>query len=396
MAEFVKDLSLGWSLASGVAESDQRSNSVHFDQRLVHQGSGVVVVNQGANARFYGVDGSYPLSDIWEIDVLDSGTLRVQTPYHMQAGTVWVLDGSGNEVLTHQPSKYTRRDFSETVATIATSGTHYMYQELKGRRSCEYRTLIQIDGSELGNSFQDEAPYSAPEGRSLPTPPPATPGAGADFYRLPLVDGEVLEIIDAAANFTNYNTSDAATLAADGQVATADPEGTAAYYYGNSGTGSEKINWYYYAAPGAPGAPVAEYNYGDVSQVVWLVRPDGSEGPFLTTYSVPQGDGNDAASWYRSRWNWSLNPGSYTPGQWYLAYRGTAPSASILPDVPRLALQFDAFSSAGPQADDEGVLYQVISTNSAAAAGAASAAHAFVGIDKGGSKDIFTFLLTGE
>lgn len=393
MAEFVKDLSLGWALASGVTSADQRSNSVHFDQRRVNQGSGVVVVNQGANARFYSVDGSYPLSDIWEISILDSGNLRLQTPYHMQAGTVFVLDSEGNEVIAHQPSKYTRRDMSETVVPITTSGTHYMYQELKGRRSCEYRTLLQIDGSELGNNLQDESPYEALESRSAPTPPPATPGAGSDFYRLPLVEGEVLEITDESATFNNFDTSDTVALAAGGQVATADPEGTAAYYYGNSGTGYEKINWYFYGAPGSPSAPVAEYNYGDVSQVLYLVRPDGAEGPYLTTYSVPQGDGNDAAHWYRSRWNWSLNPGSYTPGQWYLAYRGTEPDSSVLPGVPRLPLHFDPFSSTGPQADDEGVLYQVISTNSAAAAGAASAAHAIVKIVNGSGANYYTFLL---
>ena len=387
MAEFVKDLSLGWVLASGVADDNQRSNSVHFDQRRVDQGSGIIIPGEGANARFYAADGNFPISDIWELQVLDSGTLRVQTPYHMQAGKTRIFDETGTEVLSHQPSKFSRRDVSETAVALNGSGIYYMYQELKGRRSCEYRTLVQIDDSTLGDGAEDINLDDLRRAAEILS------SQGNHFYRLALGGGEVLQIIDNDGVFNNFGEFDAATIAGGGEVAVTDPLGTAAYYYDNSGENSEKINWYYYAAPGAPFSPTPEYTYGEVTQHAWLVRADGPEGPYLTTYSKRQFDGFDGGSWYRSRWNWSLTPG-YPVGEWILAYRGTEPDASVLPGVTRWPLYFDAFSSAGPQGDDEGVLYQVISTNSAAAAGDVSAAHAVVEIQRGVESEYFTFLRT--
>jgi hypothetical protein len=395
MAEFVKDLSLGWSLASGVAEADQRSGSVHFDQRRVNQGSGVILVDQGRNARGYAVDGAYPLSDIWQLDILDLGTLRIQTPYSHQMGDVWVLNEQGQEVLRHEPSKYTRRDYGSSTVALGASGVHYMYVELRGRRSCEYRTLIQIDGSQLGNSLEDSAPLDPPDrGRRAPFEPP-TPGAGDDFYRLPLPGGEVIEIIDEAATFNNFNSEDVTAVAADGQPAVADPEGSAAWYYGNSGTGSEKINWYFYGAPGSPSAPVGEFTLGDIDVQYILFRPEGNDAPFLTLYTIPEGDGGDAASWYRSRQNHLLPIGGYTPGEWVLGYwGGEAPDAGLFPDFPRVQMQLNPFTARGPQADSESILYYAVSTNSAAAPGAASAAVALVGQKRGSDRDFYTFLLT--
>ena len=387
MAEFVKNLSLGWALASGVSEVDQRSNSVHFDERRVHQGSGVILVDQGASARQYAVDGNYPLSDIWQLDILDSGNLRIQTPESHDMGDVWILNEQGEEVLRHKPSKYTRRDFENSTATLGASGVHYLYVELEGRRSSEYRAIVQIDGSVLGNSLEDEAPFSRE--RRAPTP-----GAGDDFYRLPLPGGEVIEVVDDAATFNNFNSENVTTVAADGQPAVADPEGSAAWYFGNSGVGAEKINWYFYAAPGAPSAPVGEFTLGDIDVQYILFRPDGNNAPFLTLYTIPEGDGQDAAFWYRSRQNHLLPSAGYTPGEWVLGYWGSeAPDAGLFPDFPRVEMQLDATTARGPQANNESILYYAVNTDSAAAPGASSAAIALVGQKRGSSTDYFTFLL---
>ena len=151
MAEFVKDLSRSWVLASGVTQADMRSGSIHFDQRAVTPGSGVQLLASGADARTYVAEGSYKLADYWPIQLLASGTLRVQTPYSMQTGPVYILNEQGEEVIAHEPSPYTRRDLSSTTATVNDTGTYYMYVTLNGRRSCEYRGFTQIDGSTAGN-----------------------------------------------------------------------------------------------------------------------------------------------------------------------------------------------------------------------------------------------------
>jgi len=151
MAEFVKDLNLGWQLASGVANVDQRSGSVHFDERMCTQGSGITLVDDGARARFYACDGSYPMSDVYEINVRAPGTLRVSSNYNHQTGRMWVMNSNGVEVLNHEPNKFSSRQYNETTATV-TDGIHHLYIELRGRRSCEYTMNIQVDGSTLGNA----------------------------------------------------------------------------------------------------------------------------------------------------------------------------------------------------------------------------------------------------
>ena len=172
----------------------------------------------------------------------------------------------------------------------------------------------------------------------------------------------------------------------------ADPQGTDAWYFDNDGQGN-KISWYYYKAPGTPGHP--EYLYGELDSMYWLLRPDGTEGPYLTVYSKRQNDGQDHSSTYRSRWNWMLPTNSYTPGEWILAYRGNVPDASVLPGVPRVELYYDEPSSVGPRQDSEGVLDEVISTNSRAPAGAVSSAHAVVALDHNNVREYFTFMLSG-
>jgi len=90
-----------------------------------------------------------------------------------------------------------------------------------------------------------------------------------------------------------------------------------------------------------------------------------------------------------------LPPGGYTPGEWIIAYRGNPPPADLLPEVPRVQLQYDPFDGVGPRQDDEGILYQVISSNSGASPGDVAAAHAIVAVERGNEKDYYTFMLDG-
>lgn len=163
------------------------------------------------------------------------------------------------------------------------------------------------------------------------------------------------------------------------------------WYFTNDGQG-EKIDWHYYRAAGAPLNPTIEYTFDQLESMYWLVRPDGSEGPYLTIYSAREGDGQDASTTYRSRWLYDLVPGTFTRGEWCLAYRGNNPSADVFPGLPRVELQYDSFASVGPRGGSEGIIYEVVSSNSGASAGAEAAAHALIGLQRTNGKDYFSFV----
>ena len=212
---------------------------------------------------------------------------------------------------------------------------------------------------------------------------------GQHYYRL-VVDGVLYEVRNDDVDFINYNRLDVLAVSAGEEHPATDPRGTNAWYFANAGTG-DKIDWHYYRAANNP-----TYTYGGITSHYWLLRPDGDVGPILTIYSKRQPGGGNHSATYRSRWVWQLEPGSFTPGEWIIAYRGDLPPADVLPDVPRVELLYDPFDGVGPRQDDEEILYQVISSNSGAVAGTVNSAHAMVGIIHEGVKDFYTFMLSGS
>lgn len=87
--------------------------------------------------------------------------------------------------------------------------------------------------------------------------------------------------------------------------------------------------------------------------------------PFLNLYTVKQNDGQDAASWYRSRINYvGTNPA--TPGT-YLLYVGTNPSVQT--HLPRIQLTREQFTARGPEAATEVILASTLQTDSSASVG---------------------------
>jgi len=143
MSELSKNLELNVVLASGTSTFGlQRSTSTHFDQRRQVSGSGVVV--DTTNSKKYTSDGYFNLSDYYPLTVNGTGILQVNIRDQMNVKQVVVLDGSGTPVSFAEASKLSRRNNSITQQRITSSGSYYMYIELQGRTSSEYRIGIDV------------------------------------------------------------------------------------------------------------------------------------------------------------------------------------------------------------------------------------------------------------
>ena len=154
-------------------------------------------------------------------------------------------------------------------------------------------------------------------------------------------------------------------IAADGTAGRPDPLGqTAGWYYKNSADLADKINWYYLAA-GIQNAMSLQY-----LQSQWaLIDVRAGGAPFFVIYTRPQGDGQDAATWFRSRLVYAV-PGydiSGNIGETIVYYWGQNPPP--FPGLTRVEATLDTFSTVGPQGDDEEILFGNISTSTGYPAG---------------------------
>ena len=173
------------------------------------------------------------------------------------------------------------------------------------------------------------------------------------------------------------------TVFADGNMATIDPLGSGGWYYVNPG-GGEKINWYFFGQGG--GAATELVTLGDLNSVYGLFRPRSKTTriPFAALYTAPQFDGQDAATWYRSRIVWEIlpdQPGIPNTGGTDFDWPELAPGigSPLLawagksdPDVFTNADHYqmlESFSTVGPKGDEEVVLYLVLGSDSSEGAG---------------------------
>jgi hypothetical protein len=165
-----------------------------------------------------------------------------------------------------------------------------------------------------------------------------------------------------ASDVTPLKLNDPAVYA-DAAAGGADPFGSEGWNFENN---NNKINWYYfYQISGSP----RQYTLSDLQSVyLKALSRHASETriPFLTVYTVRQNDGNDAASWYRSRLNYELEPsqvpsGFVTSGVPFVIYakNDVAVFTNFRHEEAPLS-----FSSNGPQADDEVILYMALGTDS--------------------------------
>jgi hypothetical protein len=148
-----------------------------------------------------------------------------------------------------------------------------------------------------------------------------------------------------------------AQVYADGAQPIKDPKGREGWYFTNS-TNGRKINWYFFSV-------TQETILLGWQKPLWaVVTLYKTRLPFLTLYTVKQNDGQDAASWYRSRISYvGSNPTS--PGT-YLLHVGADPG--VFPGLPRIPLSREGFSARGPEGSNEVVMTAVISTDSSASA----------------------------
>ena len=168
------------------------------------------------------------------------------------------------------------------------------------------------------------------------------------------------------------------TVYADGSAATFDPLGSGGWYYQNTG-GGEKINWYFFGQGG--GALTELVTLADLNSVYGYFRPrsDTTRIPYAALYTAPTGDGNDAATWYRSRIVWELvNTDAGVPQPWptiapgihepLLAWAGKS-DPDVFTNVTHYEMKEQSFVTLGPQEDTEVVMFLVIGSDSSEGAG---------------------------
>ena len=97
-----------------------------------------------ANSKKYTSDGFFNLSDYYPITVNGTGILQVNIRDQINVKQVVVLDASGEFVSFAKASKLSHRNNSTTQQRITSSGSYYMYIELEGRSSAEYRIGVDV------------------------------------------------------------------------------------------------------------------------------------------------------------------------------------------------------------------------------------------------------------
>jgi hypothetical protein len=176
------------------------------------------------------------------------------------------------------------------------------------------------------------------------------------------------KLIATSEKSYSFDSAEAKASAADQGAPIANPvDAGLGWYFVNSGTSApdNKINWYFVGD-----SPTR--HLGSIFAITARLKIYNNTSlqdlPFITIYTKPQGDGNDASGWYRSRQNWLVSgadQANITSNDTVLLVAGNDPSQSDQ-DVPHLALVKDEWSSVGPQGDDEEILLMALSTDSGA------------------------------
>ena len=196
--------------------------------------------------------------------------------------------------------------------------------------------------------------------------------------RLDDLEARLTVVEDNIAPSTQTVLNTDVTVYADGKAATADPLGSGGWYYTNAGDGT-KINWYFFGQGG--GALTELVTLADLNSVYgyFIPRSDDTRIPFAALYTAPQGDGNDAATWYRTRIVWELlNTDAGVPQPWpqsvpglydpLLAWAGQA-DPDVFTNVSHYQMQEQGFTTVGPKEDTEVVMFLVIGSDSSEGAG---------------------------
>lgn len=173
---------------------------------------------------------------------------------------------------------------------------------------------------------------------------------GTQWQRLDMMDKTSV----APAN-TVYESN--SQVYADGAAPVADPSGREGWYFKNI-TAGQKINWYFFSYT------QQTIQLGQVNSFWAVVTVYTTKLPFLSLYTIKQNDGQDAASWYRSRISY-VGATPAAPGT-YLLHVGTDPG--VYSGLQRIPLTREPVTARGPEGATEVVMTALISTDSAASA----------------------------
>ena len=176
---------------------------------------------------------------------------------------------------------------------------------------------------------------------------------------------DALESENEQGNSTIFYQNTNSNIYQDGVPGSPSPQGWQGWHYANAGDGT-KINWYFYAQDFSNPAVFT----GELNSFAILVVPETSNTrlPHITVYTMPQGDGQDAQVWYRSRATYENTGQSWTANQPYVVYYGQDPE--IFENYPRVELTKADYTSEGPQQEGEGIFLLAISSDSSAPANA--------------------------
>jgi len=162
----------------------------------------------------------------------------------------------------------------------------------------------------------------------------------------------------------------ASSVIADGAAPLQDPDYRDGWFYTNEA--GEKINWYFFDGNAVLGSTLLGFT--TFYSVITLTASNSQgDAPFISVYSKPTGSG-DGGSWYKSRWTFIV-PAGLTVGKKYLFCAATnlnrpAADPQVHPELERVWLDVDPYSSTGPMDDTEPLLTTALSSNSGSAAGA--------------------------
>lgn len=169
--------------------------------------------------------------------------------------------------------------------------------------------------------------------------------------------------ISAIQGSENVVFEDSAATYADGAAGIKDPSGRDGWYFKNNG---DKINWYFFDGS-KENVTVSQFE--NMYSVATVDAPLTSSDTFLMAYyTMPQGDGQDAGSWYRSRQVYVPN-NSFERGVKSLFYVGAEPSADLYPGLPRVQMVISNIATVGPNGSSERLMTTVFGTNSGATPG---------------------------
>jgi hypothetical protein len=150
---------------------------------------------------------------------------------------------------------------------------------------------------------------------------------------------------------------DNANVYADSYRPKADPSGREGWFFKNDGGFPvNKVNWYFF---NNTMATVTKEQLNSLYMVATVDTPDNR--PYLAYHTARKNDGQDAASWYRSRLVFIPATPIQKQGK-YLLFVGQDPG--VHPELPRVELVAETVSTRGPRQNDEVIMLASVQSDS--------------------------------